>query len=149
MAFTYLPRAYRNGQDKEARYQMIEAACMAGLAFGQGGVALSHSFGHSVGSIFHIHHGVAVGLFIPYTFQFYQPATDNYLSLCKALDVKVKSKEARLKNLIKKFRQFSIELDIPLSLKELGVSEGDFEKNMADLILYTLEEIETYISPRP
>jgi hypothetical protein len=149
MAFTYLPRAYQNGQDREARYRMMLAASMAGLVFGQGGLSLTHSFGHSVGSLFNIHHGIAVGLFIPYVFQFYQPVTDRYLTLCKALDVKVKSNEASFKNLIEKFRGLCRNLDIPLSFKDLGIGEEAFEKHMADMVLYTMEDFETLFSPRP
>ncbi|MBN1380120.1 MAG: iron-containing alcohol dehydrogenase [Deltaproteobacteria bacterium] len=148
-AFTYLPRAYKNGEDKEARYQMIVAASMAGMAFGQSGVSLTHSFGHSVGSLFNIHHGVAVGLFIPYAFQFYRSVTDRYLPLCKALEVKKPSKEESLKNLIKKFRDLCAMLDVPLAIKDLGISKNDFETKMKDLMLYTMEDVETYLSPRP
>jgi alcohol dehydrogenase class IV len=149
MAFKYLPRAYRNGQDHEARYRMLMAASTAGIAFGQGGVALTHSFGHSVGSLFKIHHGIAVGIFIPYVFQFYQKVTDKYLPLCKALDVKKGSNKDSLKGLVAKTRALFTELDIPLNLKNLGISKADFKQKMDDLVLYTVEDIDSYFSPRP
>jgi alcohol dehydrogenase class IV len=149
MVFKFLPRAYRNGQDHEARFRMLIAASTAGIAFGQGGVALTHSFGHSLGSLFNIHHGIAVGIFIPYVFQFYQTVTDKYLALCKALDVKKDSKEKSLAALVAKTRRLFIELDVPLKLKDLGISKGDFKKNMDKLVLYTLEDIVSFSSPRP
>ena len=149
MVFKYLPRAYRNGQDHEARFRMLLAASTAGIAFGQGGVALTHSFGHSLGSIFNIHHGIAVGIFIPYAFQFYQTVTDKYLALCKALEVKKGSKEKSLAALMAKTRGLFAELDIPLKLKDLGISKADFKKKMDDLVLYAMEDIVSFSSPRP
>jgi alcohol dehydrogenase class IV len=149
MVFKYLPRAYRNGQDHEARYRMLSAASTAGIAFGQGGVALTHSFGHSLGSLFGIHHGIAVGIFIPYVFQFYQPVTDKCLQLCKALDVMDGSKEESLARLTAKIKALFAEVDVPLNLKDLGISKSDFEKKMEQLVLYTIEDIDTFFSPRP
>lgn len=149
MAFKYLPRAFRNGQDHEARFRMLLAASTAGIAFGQGGVALTHSFGHSLGSLFNIHHGIAVGIFIPYSLQFYQSVTDNYLTLCKTLDITGKSNTESLSRLVKKIKSLLADLDIPVNLKDLGISKGDFNKNMEKLVLYTVEDIDSYFSPRP
>ncbi|HOW94618.1 MAG TPA: iron-containing alcohol dehydrogenase, partial [Mycolicibacterium fallax] len=50
MVFKYLPRAYRNGKDREARHRMLMASSAAGVAFGQNAAALTHSLGHSLGS---------------------------------------------------------------------------------------------------
>ena len=55
MIFKWLPRAIEDGDDMEARWKMIFAATIAGLAFGQGGISLTHSFGHSLGGLFDIH----------------------------------------------------------------------------------------------
>lgn len=149
MAFKYLPRAYRNGQDHEARFRMLLAASTAGIAFGQGGVALTHSFGHSLGSLFNIHHGIAVGIFIPYVIQFYQTVTNNFLTLCKTLNVTGRSTADSLSRLVKKVKGLFTELDIPVKLKDLGISKGDLNKKMEQLILYTVEDIDSYFSPRP
>ena len=149
MVFKWLPRAYVNGRDREARYRMALAASTAGIAFGQGAVALTHSFGHSLGSLFDIHHGLAVGLFIPYVLKFYQPVTDKWLAICKTLDVKAESREASMANLLKKTRDFFIKLDVPLNIRDLGISEDQFEENLEKLILYTVEDISSFMSPRP
>jgi len=149
MVFKYLPRVYKNGHDMEARLRMLMASSTAGIAFGQGGVALTHSFGHSLGSLFDVHHGLAVGMFIPYVFQFYSPVTTKYLIVCKGLDVMGDTNEESLAKLIAKIRAFFTELDVPLAIKDLGISKADFEKNMEKLVLYTLEDIDTFFSPRP
>ena len=46
MVFEWLPKAYKNGDDREARFRMIMAANIAGIAFGMSGCHLTHSFGH-------------------------------------------------------------------------------------------------------
>ena len=149
MIFKYLPRAYRDGTDHEARLRMHIASSMAGIAFGNGGVGLTHSLGHSLGKAFAIHHGIAVSIFIPYTLQFYSPITDKYLDMCQALEVKDKSKEKSLAGLIKKVRALLEELDVPLNLKGLGISKEEFEKNIDKLVLYGFEDPSVFTNPRP
>jgi len=51
MIFTYLPRAYENGGDKEAREKMHNAATIAGLAFINSLAAAAHALGHSLGCL--------------------------------------------------------------------------------------------------
>ena len=149
MIFKYLPRAYHDGADHEARFRMHMAASMAGIAFGNGGVGLTHSMGHSLGKLFAVHHGVAVGLFITYALQYYSTITDKYLDICDALDIRDKSSEKRLADLIKKIRKLFHELDVPLSIKGLGISEQEFAKNLDKLTLYSTEDPSVFQSPRP
>lgn len=149
MIFKYLPRAYRDGTNHEARIRMHMASSMAGIAFGNGGVGLTHSLGHSLGKAFAIHHGIAVSIFIPYTLQFYSPITDKYLDMCQALEVGDKSKEKSLAGLIKKVRALLEELDVPLNLKGLGISKEEFEKNIDKLVLYGFEDPSVFTNPRP
>jgi alcohol dehydrogenase class IV len=148
MVFQYLPRAYHDGADHEARLRMHMAASMAGIAFGNGGVALTHSLGHSLGKLFAVHHGVAVGILIPYAFQYYSTVTDKYLDICDVLDIRGNSSEERLASLINKVRALFKELDIPLTLKGLGISEKDLEENLDKLSLYSFEDPSAFQSPR-
>jgi hypothetical protein len=149
MIFKYLPRAYHDGTDHEARYRMHMAASMAGIAFGNGGVALTHSMGHALGKLFNVHHGVVVGVFIPYAFQYYSQITDKYLDICEALHLMEKSKEKSLAALLGKVRELMTELDTPLDLKGLGISKQEFEKSLDKLVLYSFEDPSVFQSPRP
>ena len=149
LIFTYLPRAYRDGTEHEARYKMHIAATMAGVAFGNGGVTLTHSFGHTVGKMYNVHHGIAVGMFIPYALQFYAPVSDKYMDMCEALHIRGKTKEAALAGLVKKVRTFMTGLDVPLALKDLGISRADFERDLEKLTLYSFEDPSALLSCRP
>jgi alcohol dehydrogenase class IV len=149
MVFKYLPRAYRNGKDREARYRMIMASSAAGIGFGQSGAALTHSFGHSIGSMFKVHHGLAVGMFIPYVFQYYRPVSDKYLEICHALRIEGASDDESFANLIKAVRDLFRQLDVPLCLKDLGIPADEFDRQMETLVLYSVEDIDSVFTPRP
>ena len=149
MIFRYLPRAYHNGGDREARHRMLLASSLAGVAFGQSGAALTHSFGHTIGSMFGIHHGLAVGLFIPYVFQYYQPVSDRFLAICDTLDIPTGDPRERLDALMQKVRALFRELEAPGNLADMGIALADMETQMATLVQYTMEDIDTLFSPRP
>ena len=61
----WLPIAYRDGANLEAREQMILASMFAGMAFTNGFVHLGHSIGHTLGAHFHIPHGIACAVTLP------------------------------------------------------------------------------------
>lgn len=149
MIFKWLPRAIEDGDDMEARLKMIFAATIAGLAFGQGGISLTHSFGHSLGGLFNIHHGMAVAVFIPYATQFYAPITDKYLKLCKTLECKGKTNEESLNNLLHKLKDFFSQIGAPWTIKDLGIGKEALEEKMDKLVEFTLEDVMTATSPRP
>ncbi len=135
MVFQWLPRAYRDGTDIMPRMKMQQAAMMAGIPLANAGSGISHALGHTIGGLFHIHHGVMVLLFIPYELQVYSKATDRYLKICDMLCVRDKDDDEKsLLNLIEKIRSLMKEVDLPVGLKDAGVSRSELEKNL-DMIL--------------
>jgi len=135
MIFKWLPRAYADGSDIMPRMKMQQAAMMAGIPLANAGSGISHALGHTIGGLFHIHHGVMVMLFITYELQVYSRVTDRYLELCDMLGVRDNdSDEMSLSNLIEKFRTFMKSLNLPIGLKDTGMTMDDLKKNM-DMIL--------------
>lgn len=149
LIFRYLPRAYKNGKDREARLRMHIASSMAGMCFGQNSCALTHGFGHAVGGLFNIHHGLTVGMFIPYAMQYYRPVTEKYLDICDALSIGGKSPERRFASLIKQVKGLLKGLDVPLSFKALGIDKAAYKAKMEEMVLFAMEDIDTFFSPRP
>ncbi len=149
MVFRWLPRAYREGRDHEARHRMLLASSIAGVAFGMSGCHLTHAFGHSLGSVFELHHGMTVGFFIPQSLQYCSPVTDRYLAICDLLKAEGEQPEERLANLVAKIRALLTELGVPLTIKGLGISETDFEAKMDQLVEYAAGDISCFLSPRP
>lgn len=57
--FRYLPRAFHDGSDEEARVQMSVAALEAGIAFNNASVTLIHGMSRPIGALFHVAHGLS------------------------------------------------------------------------------------------
>jgi alcohol dehydrogenase class IV len=132
MIFQWLPRAYRDGSDLMPRMKMQQAAMMAGIPLSNAGSGISHGLGHTIGGLFHIHHGVMVMLFIPYELQVYSRVTDRHLEICDTLGVRdPDSDEKSLHNLIDKIRGLMSELNLPVSLRAANVPEDDFNRELA------------------
>ena len=73
LVFDWLPKAVADGSDLEARTHTQNAATMAGLGFGNSMAGLAHGLGHALGGVFHVPHGRAVSLFLPYTLEYCAP----------------------------------------------------------------------------
>ena len=66
LVFTYLRRAYKNGDDKEAREKLAEASVIAGMAFTLPKTTSSHACSFPLTNLYHIPHGEACGLTLDY-----------------------------------------------------------------------------------
>jgi alcohol dehydrogenase class IV len=64
-----LKAAVNDGSNKNARNSMAEAALLAGIAFGNSGVAAVHALAYPLGARFHVSHGMANGLLLPYVME--------------------------------------------------------------------------------
>jgi len=69
--FTNLFRCYTNGQDTDARQEMLHAAFDGGVAITNGHVAYVHAIAHQLGSLYHTPHGFACAIVLPHVLQFY------------------------------------------------------------------------------
>lgn len=104
---TYLPRAYKDGKDIEARAHMMAAAAIGATAF-QKGLGAIHALSHPVGALYDTHHGLTNAVFMPYVLAFNKKA--------------IKEKIERLAGFIGLKPRFSAFLDWTLALRaELGV----------------------------
>lgn len=80
---TYLPRAYADGTDIEARTQMMAAAAMGAVAF-QKGLGAIHSLSHPVGAVYHTHHGTTNAVVMPPVLRFNRPAIEEKIAAAAA-----------------------------------------------------------------
>jgi alcohol dehydrogenase class IV len=114
----FLPRAYADGKDIEARAQMLAAASMGATAFqkGLGGV---HAIAHPVGSWFNTHHGLTNAVILPYVMAHNRNAiADRVDAIARVLDLPTRGFDG-FHSWVLKLRH---ELGIPHSLAEIGVS---------------------------
>jgi len=150
----YLPRAYKYGaKDIEARSHMQLAALMAGLGFSNSRVGIDHALGHSLGKVFRVHHGLCVGMFLPYTIAFQAKISKRWKDLCPLFEVDFKGKDD--KNLLNEFLQsvkdFIHSLNGPVCAKEVKnpvINEEEYYKNLDLLVKYAESDAVALLSSR-
>ena len=119
----YLPRAYADGSDIEARSQMLAAASMGATAF-QKGLGAVHSISHPVGAFYNTHHGLTNAIVLPYVMLFNRPAIEEKMvALARYLGLEGIGFDAVYAWIL----AFRTQLDIPGSLGEIGVPADQAE----------------------
>lgn len=119
----YLPRAYADGGDIEARSRMLAAASMGATAF-QKGLGAVHSISHPVGAFYNTHHGLTNAIVLPYVMLFNRPAIEEKMvALARYLGLEGSGFDAVFAWIL----AFRTQLDIPASLGEIGVPADQAE----------------------
>lgn len=129
LVFTYIKRARDNGNDLEAREQMMYANIMAGLAFNNAGLGLVHAMTHQIGGFYQQIHGICNTVLLPHVIEFNSPSIpeERILTLCSAMGENALNRHEALCKIKNKIQTLSKELDVPINLKDLGVKEEDLE----------------------
>ena len=125
-----LRTAVKNGADREARSHMAEGALFAGIAFGNSAVAAVHALAYPLGSRFHVPHGVANGLLLPYVMQASLSADPvRYATVAQALGVETQglSPEEAAQQGAAAVKSLVADSGIPLHLRDLGVPRDSLE----------------------
>mgnify|MGYP001037974076 CR=1 FL=1 len=164
LVFTYLKRAYENGEkDEEAREKMHNASCIAGMAFTNAFLGLNHSMAHKLGGEYHIAHGRANAILLPYVIKYnselptkftifpkYEKfvADEKYAKLAKIAGFGGETKEQSVDNLINAIRQLMKDLNMPTSIKECGIDENVFMSNLDSLAEHAHDDQCTGANPK-
>ncbi len=122
-----LLKVYENGENIEARANMLVASMMGAAAF-QKGLGAIHSITHPVNSLYNSHHGTTNGTVMPFVLDFNRPAIQLKFERCsKYINV-----DGGLDGIIKWINNLKKEMNIPHSLSDMGVKLGD-EENLSKL----------------
>ncbi|MBK6636305.1 MAG: iron-containing alcohol dehydrogenase [Rhodocyclaceae bacterium] len=124
-----LPMAYSDGKNLQARERMAVASCMAGLAFTRAGVGYVHAFAHQMGGLYHVPHGLANAIIMPYVLDFSKPNCAHRLAdLARIAGIGAagNSDEQLADAFIARIRQMNADMQIPTVIKDL--KKDDFEK---------------------
>jgi alcohol dehydrogenase class IV len=148
MIFKYLPRSYSDSTDKEAKEKMHIAATIAGLAFGNSQAGLSHTLGHTIGAVFHMPHGKACGICLPYTIQYASKSVGELIiELARYTGIQKDDEEA-INEFVDKIFNLMDEIDIPRSLKDAGIKREDYDANLDKLMENSLMDATIGTLPR-
>jgi 4-hydroxybutyrate dehydrogenase len=122
----YLPRAYANGSDIEARAHMMSAAAMGATAF-QKGLGAIHALSHPIGAIHHSHHGTTNAVCMPAVLQFNRPAITGVIEkAARYLDI-----DGGFDGFCAYVDELNASLGMPKNLTELGVENPDIDRLVA------------------
>jgi len=136
IVFEYLPRAYRNREDEEAKEKMHNAATMATLAVVNSAVCgMPHAMGHSFGALFHIPHGRAVGVFLPCVIQYSaREAMERYAEIARVIGIEGETDEEAVDKLVEAIKRLMKEVDEPTAIKDMGIGWDEYENNLDGLV---------------
>jgi alcohol dehydrogenase class IV len=155
--FNYLPMAYEASQSddprqeryQQAREKMHNAATGAGMGFGNAMASLAHAMGHVLGSVFHIPHGRAVGLCLPYTIEFASGGEDPSQIHTLARILGIKGSNSKIGGAFAgSLRDLAKTVDNPISLTELGLDKNTFIGQLEKLVDDTFNDTQIITAPR-
>ncbi|MDD1764642.1 MAG: iron-containing alcohol dehydrogenase, partial [Candidatus Methanomethyliaceae archaeon] len=133
----YLERAYCNGEDVEARNGLALASVMAGMAFANTGLCLSHGMAYTFVTRCKLPHGASVGVAEPYVIEFNSPSIPDKVEVIAAglgLDTQGLSDTEVGYAIALRMIDIMETVGLPLSLKDLGLGKKDLEP-MVDSLL--------------
>ncbi|MFB6589398.1 bifunctional acetaldehyde-CoA/alcohol dehydrogenase [Bacillus thuringiensis] len=148
LVFKYLPRAYKNGNDEEAREKMHNASAIAGMAFANAFLGINHSLAHKLGPEFHIPHGRANAILMPHVIRYnaikprkhalfpkyeHFVADERYAYIARTLGLPASTVEEGVESLVQAIISLGKELNINMSIAGQGVKQEAFD-NVVDVL---------------
>ena len=163
LVYKNLRDAYNDGSNKYAREKMHNASCIAGMAFSNAFLGVNHSIAHKLGGEFHLPHGRANAIILPYVIKYnatkptkfvsfpkyeYFIADEKYANLAKRIGLKFKTVEDGVDALIDEVKKLNNDLGIPKTLREAGIDEQEFLAKIDKLSEMAFEDQCTTANPR-
>ena len=149
MVVENLSNSYK-GQE-QARKDMHIAQNLAGMAFSNAILGIVHSMSHKTGKIFNIPHGLANAIYLSAAIQFNakdEKGGKAYADAAKRLGLAGETQEELVASLVKVVKDFRKEMNMPNSLKEYGISEEMFMKNLEGISVTAVADPCTGTNPR-
>lgn len=126
--FKFLPVAFKDGKNEEARVEMSVAALEAGIAFNNASVTIIHGMSRPIGALFHVAHGLSNAMLMKECLKFALPgAYDRFADLGRAIGAAKDddSDEAAAEKFLKEIENITKVLETP-TLEEYGIDREKF-----------------------
>jgi len=141
--------AVENGQDLNARSEMLMGSLLAGIGLANAGVTAVHSLSYPLGGSFRVPHGVGNGLLLPAVMEYNASSCpERFARLAEAMHIEIKSlsvAEAALRS-VEAVKKLAQDIEVPLRLSDLGVPKSALPW-MAEEALKVVRPLEN--NPRP
>ena len=160
LAFEYLPKAYKDGNDLTAREKMHSASCLAGMAFNAVSLGVNHGIAHQLGAKFHIPHGRANAMLLPYVIEFNADVAEHfgeadseaavrYAKVAGRIGLPCNNVRTGVKALIDELSYMLDMMKVPRTLSAAGVKEADYNAVKSDILRAAVADPCTATNPRP
>ncbi len=150
-AIEIISRSLRKAVEKDpkAMEDMALGQYVTGMAFSNVGLGVVHGMAHPLSAFYNTPHGVANAVLLPYVMEFNAPHTgDKFREIARAMGVKgvdAMSEAEYRKAAVEAVKQLKKDVNIPETLKEIGVKEEDLDA-LADA---AMADVCTGGNPRP
>ncbi|HEM6310006.1 TPA: bifunctional acetaldehyde-CoA/alcohol dehydrogenase [Streptococcus suis] len=149
--------------DWESREKMHNASTMAGMAFANAFLGISHSMAHKLGGRFHTVHGRTNAILLPYVIRYngtrpaktatwpkynYYRADEKYQDIAKMLGLPASTPEEGVASYAKAVYELGERIGIKMNLKDQGVDEKELKEYSRELALLAYEDQCTPANPR-
>ncbi|MDC7976015.1 bifunctional acetaldehyde-CoA/alcohol dehydrogenase [Bacillus sp. BLCC-B18] len=163
LVFKYLPRAFKDGNDEEAREKMHNASAIAGMAFANAFLGINHSLAHKIGPEFHIPHGRANAILMPHVVRYnaikprkhalfpkyeHFVADERYAHIARMLGLPASSAAEGVESLVQAIIELGKSLNINMSIAGQGVDKDQFEEVVGLLAERAFEDQCTTANPK-
>jgi len=163
LVFRYLPIAYENPRDEEARCMMHNAACIAAMAFSNASVGVNHALAHAFGARFKVAHGRANALMLPHVIAYnaavptkFMPspytqgyvAHKKYATVADLLGLGGQTVQEKVEKLIGATEQLLDQLGFPRSIAELGIAKDEFQRAIPEMVKAAFDDPSWRSNPR-
>lgn len=152
IACSCLPSLFSDAANAAMREKMYSASTMAGLAFTNASLGLCHGIAHTIGAQYHIPHGKANAVILPYVLMFNakrggSETLNRYAALSKRIGLEGKNDTELCDSLIRSVVSICKRLEIPDSLSNCGIKEADFNADIPANIKKILDDVCTSDNP--
>lgn len=164
MVFKYLKRSYDNGaNDPEAREKMHNASCLAGMAFANAFLGMNHSMAHKIGGEFHVPHGRANAILLPYTIRYngtkpqklstwpkynFYNADEKYCELARILGLPASTIEEGVESYAKACGELGRSVGIKMNFESQGLDRDTYMASLEKLSYLAYEDQCSPANPR-
>lgn len=164
LVFDYLPRAYKDGTDVEARDHMANASCMAGMAFANAFLGVNHSLAHKLGAFHHLPHGIANALVLLDVMRYnsaeaptkmgtfpqyqYPHALARYAQIGRFVGLTGKDDQEVFEQLLAKLEELMRTIEIKPTIRDYGVDEKYFLETLDEMTEQAFNDQCTGSNPR-
>lgn len=119
-----------NGNE-DARDAMHIAQCLAGMAFSNALLGICHSMAHKTGAVFHIPHGCANAIYLPYVIQWNRKnAEAKYAEIARYIGLEGDNDKDLCDAYVEFIRDLNQQMNIPSSLKSYGIDKTEFKSKL-------------------